>query len=196
MIINVKCSNGAKVQVEADLQDTVERFKSEISKKLPDYPPESQRLVYQGRLLKDNDTLSASRVEAECTVHLVRKAQASVTPTPTPIQDFNMFDPNFIQQSMAQMQNPQFLELMSNPAFLQMLQNPAIQQMMQNPAMHQMLQNPAMNPMQAMQSTQTFEEQQTQLQIMGFTNQQKNLQALQITQGDVNAAVEWLLNNK
>lgn len=54
--INIWCSGGIKFVVQVSLDSSVESFKSVIAKSC-DVPAEQQRLVYKGRLLKDDRTL-------------------------------------------------------------------------------------------------------------------------------------------
>ncbi|KAH7566184.1 hypothetical protein JRO89_XS08G0112000 [Xanthoceras sorbifolium] len=83
--VNVRCSNGSKFSVEIDLESTVESFKGLLSEKC-DIPADQQRLIYKGRILKDDQTLrnygiylyldcsswDEGCLEADHTVHLVR----------------------------------------------------------------------------------------------------------------------------
>ncbi|KAI9166111.1 hypothetical protein LWI28_026424 [Acer negundo] len=69
--VNVRCSNGSKFSVEIDLESTVESFKGVLSEK-SDIPTDQQRLIYKGRILKDDQTLKSYGLEADHTVHLVR----------------------------------------------------------------------------------------------------------------------------
>ncbi|KAJ8550150.1 hypothetical protein K7X08_033857 [Anisodus acutangulus] len=80
--INVRCSNGSKFSVQVSLDSTVGSFKSILSQP-SDIPAEQQRLIYKGRILKDDQTLKSYGLEADHTVHLVRgfAAAASVSAT-------------------------------------------------------------------------------------------------------------------
>lgn len=84
--VNVRCSNGTKFSVQVTLESSVESFKSVLAQNC-DIPAEQQRLIYKGRILKDNQTLKSYGLEAEHTVHLVRgfvpatSTPASATPT-------------------------------------------------------------------------------------------------------------------
>lgn len=69
--VNVRCSNGSKFSVEVDLESTVESFKGVLSEK-SEIPANQQRLIYKGRILKDDQTLKSYGLEADHTVHLVR----------------------------------------------------------------------------------------------------------------------------
>ncbi|XP_076882065.1 ubiquitin domain-containing protein DSK2a-like isoform X1 [Bidens hawaiensis] len=78
--INVRCSNGNKFFVQASLESSVESFKSVLEQNC-DIPAAQQRLIYKGRILKDDQTLKSYGMEAEHTVHLVRSfVPATATP--------------------------------------------------------------------------------------------------------------------
>lgn len=69
--VNVRCSNGTKFSVQVALESSVESFKSVLEQSC-EIPAGQQRLIYKGRILKDNQTLKSYGLEAEHTVHLVR----------------------------------------------------------------------------------------------------------------------------
>ncbi|GAV83042.1 ubiquitin domain-containing protein, partial [Cephalotus follicularis] len=69
--VNIRCSNGSKFSVQIQLESTVDSFKSLLAEKC-DIPSDQQRLIYKGRILKDDQTLQSYGVEADHTVHLVR----------------------------------------------------------------------------------------------------------------------------
>lgn len=69
--VNVRCSNGSKFSVQIGLDATVGSFKDALAQKC-DIPSDQQRLIYKGRILKDDQTLQSYGLEADHTVHLVR----------------------------------------------------------------------------------------------------------------------------
>ncbi|KAH9662402.1 ubiquitin domain-containing protein DSK2b [Citrus sinensis] len=69
--VNIRCSNGTKFSVDIDLESSVETFKAALAEKC-EVPPQQQRLIYKGRILKDDQTLKSYGLEADHTVHLVR----------------------------------------------------------------------------------------------------------------------------
>ncbi|KAL7231204.1 hypothetical protein ACSBR2_009466 [Camellia fascicularis] len=69
--IHIRCSNGSKFSVQITLVSTVGSFKSVLAPNC-DIPAEHQRLIYKGRILKDDQTLQSYGLEADHTVHLVR----------------------------------------------------------------------------------------------------------------------------
>lgn len=58
VIINVRCSNGSKFTVQVALDSSVGSFKSTLAQH-SDIPAEQQRLIYKGRILKDEQTLTS-----------------------------------------------------------------------------------------------------------------------------------------
>lgn len=56
--VHVRCSNGSKFSVQVALDSTVGSFKVIVAEK-SDVPAEQQRLIYKGRILKDEQTLES-----------------------------------------------------------------------------------------------------------------------------------------
>ncbi|KAG9303597.1 hypothetical protein G9A89_018493 [Geosiphon pyriformis] len=71
--LTVKCSNDTKYTVSIDSTKTVLEFKQAIAEK-SNTPVERQRLIYSGRVLKDNDTLETYKISEGHTVHMVKGA--------------------------------------------------------------------------------------------------------------------------
>jgi ubiquilin len=69
--VNVKSSNDQKYSVTIDTSKTVLEFKQAIAEKC-DTAAERQRLIYAGKVLKDNDTLETYKIAEGNTVHMVR----------------------------------------------------------------------------------------------------------------------------
>ncbi|KAJ8470454.1 hypothetical protein OPV22_024797 [Ensete ventricosum] len=69
--LQVRCSNGSKVSVEAALDSTVGTLKAALVEKC-DVPAEQQRLIYKGRILKDEQTLQSYGLASNHTIHLIR----------------------------------------------------------------------------------------------------------------------------
>lgn len=69
--INIRCSNGSKFSVQISLDSTVGLFKELVARNC-DIPTDQQRLIYKGRILKDDQILQSYGLEADHTVHLVR----------------------------------------------------------------------------------------------------------------------------
>ncbi|KAL0380611.1 UNVERIFIED_CONTAM: Ubiquitin domain-containing protein DSK2b [Sesamum angustifolium] len=70
--VNVRCSYGSQFAVQVKLDSTVEFFKSIVAQTC-EIPPQQQRLIYRGRILKDDETLQSYGLEADHTVHLIRR---------------------------------------------------------------------------------------------------------------------------
>ncbi|KAL3527287.1 hypothetical protein ACH5RR_011943 [Cinchona calisaya] len=80
--VNVRCSNGSKFSVQVSLESTVGSFKSVLAQNC-EIPAEQQRLIYKGRILKDDQTLQSYGLEADHTVHLVRGFAPATAPNAT-----------------------------------------------------------------------------------------------------------------
>ncbi|KAA8535929.1 hypothetical protein F0562_028407 [Nyssa sinensis] len=79
--VNIRCSNGSKFSVRTSLASTVGAFKAVLSQNC-EVPADQQRLIYKGRILKDDQTLDRYGLQADHTVHMVRgSAPAASTPT-------------------------------------------------------------------------------------------------------------------
>lgn len=56
--VHVRCSNGSKFTVRTSLDSTVTAFKQVLARNC-DVPAEQQRLIYKGRILKDDQILES-----------------------------------------------------------------------------------------------------------------------------------------
>ncbi len=80
---NVKSSSEAKYVLTIPLATTVLDLKMKLSgSDYADIPPDRQRLIYSGRVLKDADTLGSYKIKEGNTVHLVKGAQSNVRQQP------------------------------------------------------------------------------------------------------------------
>ncbi|KAJ0966748.1 hypothetical protein J5N97_023665 [Dioscorea zingiberensis] len=70
-IVNVRSSNGSKFAVETSLDVNIGDFKVVLAGKC-NVPVEQQRLIYKGRILKDDQTLVSYGLGPGHTIHLVR----------------------------------------------------------------------------------------------------------------------------
>ncbi|KAK9135694.1 hypothetical protein Syun_015024 [Stephania yunnanensis] len=80
--VQIRCSNGSKFSVQIALGSTVSEFKAAIAQNC-DVPPDLQRLIYKGRILKDDQTLESYGLQADHTVHMVRGSPPTATNTVT-----------------------------------------------------------------------------------------------------------------
>ncbi|WOL05890.1 ubiquitin domain-containing protein DSK2a-like isoform X3 [Canna indica] len=69
--VHIRCTNGSKFSVQSALNATVGAFKAVVAGKC-DVPADQQKLIYKGRILKDDQTLASYGVASDHTVHLVR----------------------------------------------------------------------------------------------------------------------------
>ena len=76
MQIFVKTLTGRTINVEVEKTDTIRRVKERIHDK-EGVPVGQQKLIFAGRQLEDDQTISDYHIQKESTVHLILK------PTPT-----------------------------------------------------------------------------------------------------------------
>lgn len=80
---NIKSSNDTKYTITVSLSSTVAELKEKLAtKEFADIPVERQRLIYSGRVLKDEDTLATYKIQAGNTVHLVKGAASNLRQNP------------------------------------------------------------------------------------------------------------------
>ncbi|KAM7261072.1 hypothetical protein ACFE04_026547 [Oxalis oulophora] len=159
--VNIRCSNGSKFAVKVNLESTVDAFKAILADKC-DVPANQQRLIYKGRILKDDQSLQTYGLEEDHTVHLVRSfspptnapttntTQTATTPT-TPIasNDTSNLGPSLFPGlgdlggtagaglfgGLPDLEQAH-QELSRNPNVMRQLMNmPAVQNLMNNPEM-------------------------------------------------------------
>jgi len=68
--LHVRCTNGSKFAVRADLDATVGAFKAIVADSC-DVPAPQQRLIYKGRILKDDQTLASYGASFPCSIRLL-----------------------------------------------------------------------------------------------------------------------------
>ncbi|KAK4765467.1 hypothetical protein SAY86_026557 [Trapa natans] len=79
--VHIRCSNGSKFTVRTSLGSTVGSFKQVLARNC-DVPAEQQRLIYKGRILKDEQTLESYDLQAEHTVHMVKGSPSGSAASP------------------------------------------------------------------------------------------------------------------
>ena len=81
---NIKSSSDAKYVLTLPLSITVADLKQKLStSEYADIPPDRQRLIYSGRVLKDPDTLASYKIKEGNTVHLVKGAASNQRQNPS-----------------------------------------------------------------------------------------------------------------
>ncbi|KAI9871515.1 MAG: hypothetical protein M1830_002799 [Pleopsidium flavum] len=81
---NIKSSSDAKYVLTLPSTTTVLELKTKLSgSDYADLPPDRQRLIYSGRVLKDPDTLSSYKIKDGHTVHLVKGAASNQRQNPS-----------------------------------------------------------------------------------------------------------------
>ncbi|TKA33205.1 hypothetical protein B0A50_00758 [Salinomyces thailandicus] len=80
---NVKSSADAKYVLTVPTSTTIADLKQKLStEEHANLPPERQRLIYSGRVLKDHDTVASVKIKDGNTVHLVRGAESNFRQNP------------------------------------------------------------------------------------------------------------------
>nr|GEW37935.1 hypothetical protein [Tanacetum cinerariifolium] len=74
--LNIRCSNGNKFSVRSSVGSSVVDFKDLLAQNC-DVPANQQRLIYKGRILKDDQTLDSYGLQADHTIHMVRGSAPS-----------------------------------------------------------------------------------------------------------------------
>ncbi|KAI9469991.1 MAG: hypothetical protein EXX96DRAFT_654389 [Benjaminiella poitrasii] len=70
--INVRPSTGQTFKVDIDTEATVENLKKTIAEKMENIEASNLKLVFSGRILKNEDLVGECKIVSGCTVHVVR----------------------------------------------------------------------------------------------------------------------------
>jgi ubiquilin len=80
---NIKAANDTKYSVSISTSATIADLKQKLStSEYADIPPERQRLIFSGRVLKDGDTIDSVKIKDGHTVHLVKGAASNARQNP------------------------------------------------------------------------------------------------------------------
>ena len=74
----VKCSSGTKLTVTVELKKTVKEFKAQLQAEAG-VPPEQMRIIYDGRVLKDHQTLASYHIQDGLGLTLCKSEEISDT---------------------------------------------------------------------------------------------------------------------
>lgn len=75
MSITVKALSGTQTTLRVSPSDKIAQVKEKLSE-AEGYPPEQQRLIYAGKQMEDDRTLSDYNVQNESTLHMVLRLSA------------------------------------------------------------------------------------------------------------------------
>jgi ubiquilin len=155
VVINVKGPSELKLQLTINIDKTVANLKQAIAEK-SDVEADRQRLIYSGRVLKDDDKLSVYKIQSNHTIHMVKGAARSTNasssaqssaPQPLP----NMHTGQNVHDPLTQLNSHMGYGLMAglNP-FADMGLNPndpnMLQTMMNSPEFLQQMSSLMSNP--------------------------------------------------
>lgn len=69
--INIKGPSDLKLTLKVDTNQNVEQLKEQIAAENADFPADQQRLIYSGRVLKNEEPISKYGLKDGHTIHLV-----------------------------------------------------------------------------------------------------------------------------
>ncbi|KAI8371641.1 uncharacterized protein BYT42DRAFT_580948 [Radiomyces spectabilis] len=80
--LNIRPSKGASFQLEIDVDCNIRQLKEKIGEKLDNLSPDHMKLVYSGRILKDDDICDTYKLREGHTVHVVKSTPKSSASEP------------------------------------------------------------------------------------------------------------------
>jgi len=102
LTFHIKSSSDAKHTVTVPETMTVLALKEKLATSdYADIPPERQRLIYSGRVLKDHDALSVYKIKDGNTVHMVKSAASSQRQAPASSGTSSNAPPTGVPQNLA-----------------------------------------------------------------------------------------------
>ncbi|KAG0024335.1 hypothetical protein BGZ82_010490 [Podila clonocystis] len=153
IVLTIRPSSGSTFTTAITTDSTVLQLKEKLA--TPELPAPSIRLVYSGRVLKDDDQLSFYSIQEGHTIHMVKSAsnraseQAIQTARPPNSNTNSLGGPGgFDEQNMLStlLDNPAIRDMMANPEVVRrmMMSNPQTREVMENnPEVAQMLNDPS-----------------------------------------------------
>ncbi|KAF9214500.1 hypothetical protein BGZ59_003602 [Podila verticillata] len=154
IVLTIRPSTGSTFTTAISTDSTVLQLKEKLA--TPELPAASIRLVYSGRILKDDDQLSFYSIQEGHTIHMVKSAsnraseQAVQTVRPLNNNSANSLGgpEGFDEQNMLStlLDNPAIRDMMANPEVVRrmMMSNPQTREVMENnPEVAQMLNDPS-----------------------------------------------------
>ncbi|GAA5898499.1 ubiquitin domain-containing protein DSK2 [Sporobolomyces salmoneus] len=84
LTLNIKGPSDVKLSITIEADATVEQLKQAIADKNSDFPKDNQRLIFSGRVLKDDQVLASYGVKNGVAIHLVKGARPAGSTTTTP----------------------------------------------------------------------------------------------------------------
>ncbi|KAF9361149.1 Ubiquilin-4 [Mortierella sp. AD094] len=150
IVLTIRPSSGSTFTTAISTENTVRQLKEKLA--TPELPAASIRLVYSGRVLKDEDQLSAYSIKEGHTIHMVKsasnRANEQAVETVRPLNNNSASGPEgFDEQDM--MANPEVVRrmMMANPQTREVMENnPEVAQMLNDPSFLRQSLDMARNP--------------------------------------------------
>ncbi|KAF9194869.1 Ubiquilin-4 [Haplosporangium sp. Z 767] len=152
IVLTIRPSSGSTFTTAITTDSTVLQLKEKLA--TAELPSSSIRLVYSGRVLKDEDQLSVYSIKEGHTIHMVKSAtnraneQAVQNARPMNNNTSSAGSGGFDEQAMLNtlLDNPAIRDMMANPEVVRrmMMSNPQTREVMENnPEVAQMLNDPS-----------------------------------------------------